>query len=156
MEEQYIQDREVFNFLVNGLAVLECFGYAAYFLGSFIKPEAFGLVLPDKRRHIDLAKTSNAYEAHFSEEAIAKEIKAVLKDAAYLNWKEIRNIIAHQSHPGRNIYLSTTPEGDRPHDWKVPGLPALDVNLTASRLVWLGDTLGCCLVAMEGFVMRHL
>jgi len=57
----------------------------------------------------------------------------VLADDAYINWKEIRNIISHRSHPGRNIYLGTTPEGDCPHDWQVPGLLALDVNTTISR-----------------------
>jgi len=164
-DQVYRQDKELFDFFINGYAVLDCFVYGAYFIGSLVQPSGFPLVGADDRHKINVKKTTEAYLNTFKTESISDAISEVFAydrtnrvyvNAEYEAWSQIRNVIAHRSHPGRMHYLSTTPAMDRPSEWRVVGMPVLDATTTASRRAWLAGTLQHLLKTMEGFVWSRL
>jgi hypothetical protein len=75
-------------------------------------------------RSITPERTAKRLEEAFPEEAITITLKETLVQGIYAEWKDIRNILAHRTAPGRVIYLATKkPPRDfacgRPGAWPI-------------------------------------
>lgn len=135
-EGRYLEERELFNFFVNGLSSLETFFYAIYNLGKFIDAGIFN----DSVRQINPERTLQKFQLKFPDFSIEKFLSGLLDDGNYKELKEVRNALAHRIIPGRIIYASIGKEVNPPDNWKLKGL-TIDEGLTYNRRRWLSQIL---------------
>lgn len=145
--ERYRQERELFGFFLNGLACVESFAYGLFAIGSLVDPGAFPINKPDDLRSINLNRTQVNFTAVFPEERITATLGQLRGSSELHAWKDIRNILAHRSAPGRSIYTS-----GEPAVWRAG--PVLDLSTTGSRRAWLAQVLSALLGDADAFVQK--
>lgn len=163
--ERYVVERELFNFLVNGLAAIECLCCALYAIGA-IEEVAQPRQATDKIifiniekniRQIHPQKTALHFESKFPNATITTSLKnlfeerSITEDAAkYKVWKKIRDILSHRAQPGRDVPISSMSGVSNqavPESWNLnritnegeENLPNIEFtdNTTASMREWL-------------------
>ncbi|MGH9425684.1 MAG: hypothetical protein ACRD2L_05180, partial [Terriglobia bacterium] len=132
--ERHRQEYELFGFFVTGLASLESFCYAVYAMAVMSRSPR--LVFPNPR-DIKVSSTANMMAQQFPGIPLTRALTALCTEAAYAEWKEVRNILAHRITPGRQFYLSTGPD-QRPAEWLGIGLTD---RFTRARRAWLAERL---------------
>jgi hypothetical protein len=134
-ENRYKQEKELFGFFVSGLSVLESFSYGLYFLASLVASQHFPI---QKRQEITLKVTGQCFDRAFPKKPITLCLHSLLNEVTYLEWKRIRNTLAHRCAPGRNIPFGGSSSQD--DIWKLENIP-LNRNITATRRRWLAVVL---------------
>jgi len=133
--ERYNQEKLLFNFFVTGLSALQSLSYALYFACSILDKINFPVSSKKDLKSITIESTQIKLEqsALQNKESIIKNLKDSINSAEYKDWKEKRNILAHRSAPGRNIF-----EGGNEHG-KVKWMNGLEIdkNTTAQKYEWL-------------------
>lgn len=147
--ERQSQETDLLAFFVTGQAALESFCYAAYAIGAMINPNPFPL---DNLKNITPMFASNAYAKAFNGEHLSNALEALIKDADYRTWKDVRNVLAHRSAPGRVFACGGSDDGSAV--WKPYGIAINDAT-TPSRRAWLATTLRSLLDAADTFTQRH-
>lgn len=119
---QYVVERELFNFLVNGLSAIECLCYALFAIGAIeevtqTRQATNKIFLIDTEKHIrqiNPLKTTQNFEKQFRYATITTSLKNLFdefyttEDARkYEDWKKIRNVLIHRAQPGRWVPLSS-------------------------------------------------
>lgn len=132
--ERYLVERELFNFLANGLAAIEHLCCALFAIGAIEEIAQTGqttnlvfCIKEDKYiKRISPTTTTEKFQSKFENAAITTTLKNLFdnnttEDAKkYKNWKKTRDILTHRGQPGRNVALSSgSPE-------KVPDLLNFD------------------------------
>jgi len=136
--DRYLQERELFNFFVAGLSTIETFLYGIYFLASIASPSDFPVSDP---RSITLKTTSQKFTNTFPNEAITSRLEALTKNSDFVEWCDVRNILAHRCAPGRIIHRVLSPATNPPNDiWKLYNIP-LSSDTTGLKRKWLSQTL---------------
>lgn len=146
--QRYIQERELFCFFVLGLSTIESLVYGLYAVASVLDPNKYPLNNDNDRRHIYPESTSSKFNDRFPNEAISNSLAAITISKEYIDWKDIRNMLAHRILPGRNIRIV-------PGGTPLPALWAgieLDVDTTATRRRWLAGKVFDLLGDIEIFV----
>jgi hypothetical protein len=153
---RYVQERELFNFYVNGLSALESLSYAVFFLGALALPSDFPVSSDKDRRAIKPLATVRKFRRHFPTEVLTEILVRVfaVPDPTYEEWTETRNILAHRTQPPRLHYVGG--ENDGKTVWQVGSSPVADSMLTSVRRTWLSQTLDDLLRAIESFVTARL
>lgn len=146
--ERYIQERELFAFFINGLATIESFCYGLFSIGSIVDSVAFPVATPKDLKLINVERTGVEFKKTFPGKGVTMALERLIDSNEYAKWKEIRNILAHRSAPGRIIYLSSGSPAAAAQ-WKI-GIP-LDETTTKSRREWLAKTLGVLLQDTDDF-----
>jgi hypothetical protein len=122
--KRYAEDRELFNFFVNGLSAIECLCCALFAIGAIEEIAqtgqttnlTFRIKTEDDLKNITPASTAKKFQSTFENVGITATLKilfdekSITKDAAtYKEWKKIRDILAHRAQPNRLIALGSAP-----------------------------------------------
>lgn len=152
--ERYVQERELFNFFVNGLATIESLCYGLYTLGAIVDGASFPMQKPYA---ITPQSTRKKFAARFPGEAVAGALARLVDDPQFIAWNNIRNVLAHRSAPGRTIFASvgSVPTDPTPAEWKGMNM-VLDPQALAARREWLAATIRDLLIDADAFTSRHL
>ena len=149
-EVRYQQERALFGFFTNALSALEAAFYGIYAIGGLVKPGCFPFTSAKEQQAVNPASTRTIYDKVFPSDPIISVFDRVLKDGAYQELKQIRNILAHRSAPGRQIYLQLGNSEPIPEEWKLLNIP-LDDKLTAIRRAALAQLLAELLQGAQVF-----
>ena len=102
--ERYYQERELFSFFVNGLATIESLCYGLFAIGSMLNPQEFPTNTAKDLRLISPERTAGQFAKAFQGEGITFALQHLIATQEFRDWKEIRNVLAHRTSPGRLIY----------------------------------------------------
>ncbi|MDQ2716708.1 MAG: hypothetical protein M3Z08_17520 [Chloroflexota bacterium] len=176
-EDVYQEDDALFGFFVKGLSVLESFYYGLYALGALIVtstqepsippstqfPLLTHLVDPDhprvNPRSIAPKTTHEAYVRVFSGLSITKLLGRLQEDQMYKEWSDIRNVLAHRvAFAGRTTqYQIGFLPNEPPLSVKPWGMDlTLNAQTTASRYMWLRETMNTALEETAAFAAQQL
>ncbi len=143
-EERYRQERDLFGFFSNGFSVFEAFFYSLFAAGAFLKPSAFPITTPQDQRRISASHTLAAYDAAFKGDPVVAALKLLTNAPAYVELRDIRNVLSHRSAPGRTIHVAMGDE-PAPDQWKLQNIVLNDKTTSTRR-----NDISCILVdAME-------
>ena len=148
--ERYIQEKELFNFFVTGLSVIESLLYGLYSIVSIVKPDCFPITKQGHLRGINPKKTSENLNCAFPEEEISKKIKMLVESKDFIEWSDIRNILAHRASPGREIHVGG--ELNSKAFW-IQGIQ-INENATASKFKWLTCTILNIMEEIDDFTFK--
>lgn len=123
LQERYQQERHLFGFFSNGFSAFESFFYGMFAIGALLHPVDFPLATPKEQQAVSPASTDRAYARAFVGDPILATFAAVFTDAAYREWKEVRNILTHRTAPGRTIFVSVESDEDLLARWKINDIP---------------------------------
>ena len=99
----------MFHFFVNGLAVLESFGYAVHALGSYLSPVNFPMQNDEQRGIVNLRNTKNRLMIMFPGEQLTIMIRNLV--SRNNDFVKMYKILEHRA-PGRIYkYPMTQPNG---------------------------------------------
>jgi hypothetical protein len=130
-EERYNQERDLFGFFNSGFSTFEAFFYSAFAAGAFLQPNHFPIATPQDQRRITAASTIAAYRVAFPSDPFRAALEAALKEHAYVELRDIRNVLSHRSAPGRTMHVAIGDE-PAPDQWKLENI-VLDKITTATR-----------------------
>ncbi len=152
---RYEQERDLFLFFVSGWSSLEAFCYGIYAITAFITPENFPMGTNSERRDVNPKSTSKRLQDIFPGEQLTSTLNSVLATPEMREWKEIRNVLIHRTHPGREISVGGPPaDPSTSSRWKV-GID-IDVKTTSVRRSRLSDTLSQLLRDAAKFAQQQL
>ncbi|HEX9988727.1 MAG TPA: hypothetical protein VGE45_09655 [Chloroflexia bacterium] len=154
--EHYVQDRELFGFFITGLSAIECCYYGLHAVGNLLNAKTFPMGDEPQKKVVDLKKTVERFKKAFPDDKFHEEMGSICSMKQYLEWNNIRNVLAHRLLPGRTVFLTMNPAS--PSRGKVLWKDdiELDAYTTSLRRAWLAKTLNALLVAADGFTQRHL
>lgn len=135
-EGKYLQERELFNFFVNGFSTIETFTYTLYYIGSFLKPNIFS----NKPRDVTPDVTKNKYVKAYPDCDLTQYLDKLVTSLEFKEWKTIRNSLAHRIVPSRIVHISTRKTLRQPDIWKLKELN-INEDLTLGRRKWLAQML---------------
>jgi len=149
-QERYEVERELFNFLVNGLAAIECLFCALYIIGAIRETAQEGqstnnifFMYEEKDiSRINPKNTVKNFNSKFPNEFITEKLNNLVGETStdefvidedliignakqYKEWIKIRNILAHRAQPGRKVALSSTGEDNPeivPDSWNLKNI----------------------------------
>src|SRR5262249_29168514 len=136
----YEQERELYHFFVNGLAVFESFGYAVYSLGSYLSPDFFPMQNDEQRRIISFRNTKNKLLTRFPKEQLSVTFRNSL-NASYDDFVKMRTVLEHRT-PGK-IYIVS----NEPTEWFILGS-----DTTTARRSVLSRNINQLFSALHSFV----
>jgi hypothetical protein len=153
--DRYRQERDIFGFFCNGFSVFESAFYAVFSIGAFLVPAGFPLSTPKEQQRISPTFTIAAMAANFPGDPILNDINALMLDPAYIEWREIRNILTHRAAPGRTFFVGFDDDEPLPDQWKIKGI-ILDGKMAVTRRAALSRLLTDLLQTVERFTSSRL
>jgi hypothetical protein len=154
-EQRYRQERHLFGFFCNGFSAFEAFFYGMFAVGSLLKPPLFRMTTPYEQQVVSPNGTERAYRSHFTGDPMLAAMQSVLSDAAYIEWKMVRNILTHRTAPGRTMYASAGGDAAPAPRWKIGGI-TLDGSTLVTRRAHAARMLGVLLDAAALFVENRI
>ena len=88
-DERVVQQEALFAFFMNGYAALESFAYAAFAMGSMLRPADFPMGTPNDLRAINLKTASSRFTTSFSGTEMAAALSALIDDPECDRWGDI-------------------------------------------------------------------
>ena len=149
--ERYRQERDLFGFFGNGVSALEAFFYGLFAIGGILSPNHFPMATAEDQQRVSAGSTRGAYAKAFPGDPILAALDAVSKDAAYHEWRDVRNILTHRAAPGRRMYVGIPESQPLPAEWKILNIP-LNQDTTETRKRQLSQLLSSMLDAARTFV----
>lgn len=157
----YAQQKELFDFFMNGLATIENVCYGLFAVGSILDTQQFPIATENNLRDIGAISTACKFANLFANETISSTLEQLTASQEFNEWRDIRRVLFHRGLPGRIISL--TLGGGEPlyggTQWGQgvwgQGIP-IDENTTVSRRRWLAETLRDLLTAADTFTSHHL
>jgi len=144
-----VQERELFDFFVNGLSVIESCLFGLYAIGSVLDRANFKLTNQKEVASITRKKVIDAFQLVFPEETLTSVMNKTIESEEFRAWKDIRNVLAHQSTPGRVFYMPGALTL-----WKLNNIP-IDSNIAVSNRQWLAKAISEILWEADSFSRRH-
>lgn len=157
----HAQQKELFDFFMNGLATIENVCYGLFAVGSILDAQQFPIVTENNLRDINTKLTACKFVAVFPNEVVTSALQQLITSQEFKDWRDIRRVLFHRGLPGRIISL--TLGGGEPlyggTQWGQgvwgQGIP-IDEHTTVSRRRWLVETLQDLLNAADAFTCHHL
>lgn len=153
--KRYQQERHLFGFFSNGFSAFEACLYGLFAIGAVVLPAAFPMANAKDLQKVSPSSTLRAYQQAFAADPMTAAMGAVLNDPAYLEWKDVRNILTHRTAPGRIIYAALDSDVDLPPLWKINSIP-LDENTVPKRRAHAARMLATVLTAAADFVEARI
>jgi hypothetical protein len=144
------QERDLFGFFSNGFSVFEATFYAVFSLGAIVDPQTFALVTPKDQQRVSPLTTLAALRKAFNDDPLTAVVAQIQNDPAYLEWREIRNILTHRATPGRHFFVGIGGDDALADQWKLKDIP-LDKNMAPKRRGELARILKILFQAIEAF-----
>jgi hypothetical protein len=130
--QRYRQEKDLFGFFSNGFSVFEAIFYGLFALGAFVAPTEFPLATRKDKQKVSPTSTTVAIAKVFVGEPINQVIKTVSADPAYVEWREVRNVLTHRAAPGRTFFVGIGGDEELPDQWKIKDIP-LDAEIAPKR-----------------------
>ena len=153
--DRHQQERDLFGFFSNGFSVFEAAFYSLYSLGAFHSGVKFPMGTAKDQQRITPSSTAAAIAKAFPDDPIQLAVDAVMSDAAYVEWREIRNILTHRAAPGRTFFVGIGDDNVIPDEWKIKSIP-LDVKMAPTRRSNLSRLISGLLRGIDQFAKSHL
>jgi hypothetical protein len=147
--ERYRQERLLFSFFAEGLSCIECFYYGFHFVGAMIDSGVFNPRADP--RTITTQSVVRRYVARFATEQLTESLQAVTVSADLTAWRDVRNILAHRSSPGRGLFVGGPREGQA--DWLGESLSRTAIR---ARRSWLADAVVGLVEPAVAFVRQQV
>ena len=148
---RYHQERDLFDFVVNGQSAVECLCFALHAIGAMIDPGRFLMATEADLRRVSPELTRHHYHAAFVGQGITRSLDGTIGSAEYREWKDVRNLLSHRVHPGR-VYSVGGPPAIPPTAWS--GI-AINVDTTRTRRTWLAAQITDLLREAHAFVVAQ-
>jgi hypothetical protein len=103
-DREFSQNRSLFGFLVSGLASLESLTFAMHSVSSHYSRTQFRLDI-DALRNVNPFSVAEALGEAWPDAPITRALERLIQDAAYAEWRDIRNVLAHRAVPPRLIMI---------------------------------------------------
>ena len=129
--ERYDEERELFDFFMNGMSSIECACYALYMIGGMFNATEFPVSPISKLRDIGPKRVLCKFKSAFSTDEITSFLASSLKSPEYTDSEEKRRILFHRAAPPRQMHVGGSPntldlwqlgEGDRYNKVYIPSL----------------------------------
>lgn len=135
--ERYIQESNLFGFFVSGLSTIDSLLYGLYAIASIIKVEEFPIATFRDLKSITPENTKNKFKAEFTNRSITVFLEGLIDGEDYKEWKDIRNILAHRTSPGRHFF------GGGNHSGNALWINEIHINdkTTSKRFKWFVDVI---------------
>jgi hypothetical protein len=148
---RFHQEKELFNFFVNGLALIESFCYGLYWLGSELNPNDFSI---NNLRHINPRNTRNKFNQFYGAEQISLSLSQLISSNEFIELEEVRNISAHRISHGRQFNVSF---GSTSRDNTTTWINGIEINsqTIAIRRNWLSAQLKQLFGDLLVFVQKY-
>lgn len=143
---RFVQEKELFGFFVTGQAALESFCYAIHAIAAMVQPASFPM---GNLRELTPENTGARLRSAFVGEPLQTKVSQLTSDPDFKHWKDIRNILAHCTAPGRLFSV-----GSEDDTTKWLGI-AIDVSTTVDRRKWLAARLRDLVIAADAFTVSH-
>jgi hypothetical protein len=153
--ERYQQERDLFGFFSNGFSVFEAVFYGLFGLGAFLSTTNFPMSTAKDQQRISPSSTVAAIAKAFPGEPINQVLSGISSDPAYVEWREVRNILTHRAAPGRTFFVGIGTDDTLPDQWKIKSIP-LDAKMAPSRRGDLSRLLGLLLQGIDQFAKSRL
>jgi hypothetical protein len=145
-DERQVQEEALFVFFVAGLSAIESLAYALYAMGAMLQPGHFPMSTEKHFRAIEPKFMQQKFATSFAGTPVALAITALVGDAAYTRWCEIRNVLAHRLALPRHHKLSGGTSAN------VAGGLTIADRTTSDQRKWLASQLTACVQATEAFL----
>jgi hypothetical protein len=149
-EIRHAQERQLFGFFSNGFSVFEAAFYSAFSLGALVAPIAFPITSAKDQQRISATTTMAALKATFPDDPINNLLGEISDDPAYLEWREIRNVLTHRAAPGRTFFAGIGGLDGLPDQWKIKNI-TLDADMAPARRAQLSKLLTKFIDAVDVF-----
>jgi hypothetical protein len=153
--ERFKQERDLFGFFSNGFSVFEATFYGLFSIGALLSPANFPMSTAKDLQRITPTLTTATITKVFSGDPIQSVLDAILLDAAYIEWREVRNILTHRAAPGRTFFVGIGGDDVLPDQWKIKSIP-LDLKMTSTKRAELSRLLRELMQAIDKFTKIHL
>jgi hypothetical protein len=153
--ERYRQERDLFGFFSNGFSVFEATFYGLFSLGALLSASSFPITTAKDQQRISPSSTATAIAKAFPGDPVNQAIDAALTAPAYVEWREIRNILTHRAAPGRTFFVGIGVEDAIPDQWKIKSI-ALDARMAPLRRADLSRLLSTLLRGIDQFAKTRL
>jgi len=153
--ERYSQERDLFGFFSNGFSIFEAAFYGLFSLGAFISPANFPIATAKDQQRISPAVTAGAVAKAFPGDPLQLVITRVSTDSAYVEGREVRNVLTHRSAPGRTFFVGIGGDDVLADEWKIKSIP-LDAKMANSRRADLARLLGDLVQGIDQFAKSRL
>jgi hypothetical protein len=151
--ERCRQERDLFGFFSNGFSIFEATFYGLFSLGAFLSSISFPIGTPRDQQRISPASTIAAIASAFPSDPINKVISTVVSDPAYVDWREVRNILTHRAAPGRQFFVGG--DDKLPDQWKIKNI-SLDAKMAPMRRVERSRLVKDLFQGIDQFAKSHL
>lgn len=131
-DERFRQDSALAEFFSGGYSVFESVFYGLHAIGACLDPSVFSLATPKARQQVSPSQTTATFKKAFAGDHFIAVLDAFATDPAYLEWKEIRNVLTHRTAPGRRMFVGIGVDDAPPTEWKLNGIP-MDETLVPTR-----------------------
>ena len=151
-KNRYIEERKLFEFFFTGQSAIESFCYSLFAISSKLRPQEFPMDSEGDKKSITPRKTSKLFKQLFPDAQLTGLLTKLIDDAKYKEWKDIRDVLAHRSHEGRTIMLSTV--SFVPDLW-INNIE-IDKHTTETRFEWLSSMIANLVKATDDFTEKEL
>jgi hypothetical protein len=153
--ERYQQERDLFGFFSNGFSIFEAAFYGLFSLGAFLSAASFPMSSAKDQQRISPSSTAAAMTKAFPGDPLQQVIISVSSDPAYVECREVRNVLTHRAAPGRTFFVGIGGDDVLADEWKIKSIP-LDAKMAATRRVDLSRLLCELLKGIDQFAKTHL
>jgi hypothetical protein len=115
--QRYDEERELFDFFVDGMSSIECACYALYMIGGMFDATAFS-VDHKRLRDVNPKRVLSIFESKFPTDAITTFLASSLKSPEYIDWEEKRIILFHRAAPPRQMHANMGGKVTTPDLWQ--------------------------------------
>lgn len=145
------QEKHLFGFFSNGFSVFEAAFYGLFSLGSLFSAIAFPMATAKDQQRISPTSTIKAVRAAFPTSPLNAALHLIANDPAYVEWREIRNILTHRAAPGRRFYADLGGKDfSIPDQWKLKDI-SLDVDMAPGKRAQLSRLLSLFMNEVDVF-----
>jgi hypothetical protein len=148
---RYNQERDLFGYFASSTSVFDAYCFAMFAMGAILAPNKFSMA--DERK-IDWQFTLNAYRKSFQSDPMLATLERLRDDPAYVELREIRNVLTHRAIPPRHFSL---PVGSNRKPTAMLGQLNIDLgtNTTLERRKQVTRLLRTAMEAARTFVDSH-
>jgi hypothetical protein len=110
--QRYDEERELFDFFLNGMSSIECACYALYMIGGMFNAVEFPVNPKTLLRKIYPRRVLSKFKTAFSTDVITSFLAASFKSPQYTDWEEKRIVLFHRAAPPRQMHVGGSPTPD--------------------------------------------
>ena len=124
--DRYRQQRDTYGCIVNACSVIEAYYYAAYAMGSLLRPTGFPILSRSSQRGIKPGSATACFENHFAGDPFAATLRALIDDRSWAELNDMRHVLVHRAAWAKDVRRS----------FGGPAAPAVDrIRLSDYHLV---------------------